>query len=338
MQVVDKDCSKDILNRMELVRILEPIRPDLEGFERQFQEVLSSDSPMIYEITQHLLQKRGKRLRPVAVFLAAKACGDKNLSGLDAAIAIELIHTATLLHDDVIDESELRRGQYSVNHKWNNTISVLMGDYLFAKAFKTLVKMKSASMYSAISQATERVSIGQLDEIREMRNFDLSEERYFHIITNKTASLFAAACQAGGLCIAEGEEIEQDLRKFGEALGIAFQITDDLLDYVGNTQKVGKEVGKDLLEGKVTLPLIAALRQSRGPEKAELFDFLKNGFSKEGFPRVLEFVEKYRGVEYSQNKAREMGAKAWSCLKELPDSPYKDSLKDLVEFAVERDK
>jgi octaprenyl-diphosphate synthase len=293
---------------------------------------------MVYEITRHLLQKRGKRLRPVAVFLTARACGDWDFSGLDAAIAIELIHTATLLHDDVIDESELRRGQYSVNHKWNNTISVLMGDYLFAKAFKTLVQMKSAAMYSAISQATEKVSVGQLDEIREMRNFDLSEQSYFHIITNKTASLFAAACQAGGLCAVNGKEIEQDLRKFGEALGIAFQITDDLLDYVGSTQKVGKEVGKDLLEGKVTLPLIAALRQSQEPDRAELFDFLKNGFSKEGFPRVLEFVQKWRGVEYSRNKAIDFGQRAWSFLKELSDSPYKDSLKELVEFAVDRDK
>ena len=330
--------ERNILKIMDLSAILEPIRSDLEAFEKRFQEVLASDSSMIYEITQHLLQKRGKRLRPAAVLLTARACEDDRLFGLEPAVAIELIHTATLLHDDVVDESELRRGQYSVNHKWNNTVSVLMGDYLFAKAFKTLVGLKSPALYSAISRATEKVSIGQLDEIREMRNFTLAEERYLHIITNKTASLFAASCQAGALSSAGGEKYEGNLREFGETLGIAFQITDDLLDYLGSTQQVGKEVGKDLQEGKVTLPLIYALAHSPALEREQTLEYLQNGYSKESFQQILQFVDKWEGLEYSRRKARDLGEKALTYIRDLPEGQFKQSLTGLVQFAVSREK
>lgn len=323
---------------MELSRVIEPIQLDLEAFEKLFREVLSSDSIMIYEITQHLLQKRGKRLRPIAVLLTARACGDELLSGLEPAVAIELIHTGTLLHDDVIDESDFRRGQDTVNHKWNNIISILMGDYLFAKAFKIMVGKKSPALHSIISEATERVSIGQLDEIREMKNFRLKEEQYLRIITNKTASLFAAACQAGGMSCPSGVKFAAHLQKFGELLGIAFQITDDLLDYVGSATQVGKEVGKDLLEGKVTLPLLAALHQAPADEKERTIDFLENGFDHSGFARILEFVTKWGGLDYSRQKARSLGEKAGIFLAELPDTIFKQRLTDLVEFAVQRQK
>ncbi len=323
---------------MDLSQIAQPIQADLEVFEERFREVLSSDSPMIYEITQHLMRKKGKRLRPVAVLLAARACGGKELSGLEPAVAIELVHTATLLHDDVIDESDFRRGQDSVNHKWNNTVSVLMGDYLFAKAFKIMVGKRSPQLYSIISQATERVSIGQLDEIREMGNFNLNEEQYLRIIANKTASLFAAACQAGGMSCETGMKFETGLMAFGEALGMAFQIADDLLDYVGSTEQLGKEVGKDLLEGKVTLPLIAALKQAPEAEREQFMDFLRNGYSREGFPRILEFVTCRGGLEYSRNKARDFSENAEGYLEKLPESQYKQSLKKLVQFAVSRKK
>jgi octaprenyl-diphosphate synthase len=201
-----------------------------------------------------------------------------------------------------------------------------------------MVGKKSPALYSIISQATERVSIGQLDEIREMRNFHLKEEQYLQIITHKTASLFAAACQSGGMSCPGGAKFEANLQKFGEALGIAFQITDDLLDYVGSSTQVGKEVGKDLLEGKVTLPLLAALHQAPADEKERTIDFLENGYSRSGFARILEFVTKWGGLAYSRQKAHSLGEKAGAFLAELPDSIYKQRLNDLVEFAVQRQK
>jgi octaprenyl-diphosphate synthase len=323
---------------MELSAVLESIRPDLEAFDNRFKEVLSSDSPMILEITRHLLNTAGKRLRPAAVLLTARACGDQNLSGLEPAVAIELIHTATLLHDDVIDESDVRRGQHSVNRKWNNTVSVLMGDYLFAKAFKTLVGLKSPSLYRVVSRATEKVSVGQLEEIKELRNYDLSEEKYLEIIGNKTASLFAAACQSGCLSSNPGSEFEARLHNFGEQLGVAFQITDDLLDFVGSAEQTGKEVGKDLLEGKVTLPVIYAMSQAPADEKARAIEFLQNGFSPEGFERIIGFLKEWQGLEYARNRARLIGEQALSCLQGLPENRYKKGLEELVDFAVNRQK
>ncbi|MCI0531330.1 MAG: polyprenyl synthetase family protein [candidate division Zixibacteria bacterium] len=319
---------------MELNSILGPVQEELNQFEKRFDQVLSSDSEIIYEISQHLLKTRGKRLRPASVLLCARACGLNSEVSLEPALAIELIHTATLLHDDVIDESAVRRGQHSVNRKWNNTVSILMGDYLFAKAFKELVGMESSLLYSAISKSTEMVSIGQLDEIRETRNFNLGEEAYLRIITNKTASLFAAACQAGSL-LADAK-YQPCMYEFGKTLGIAFQITDDLLDYVGSEKNTGKEVGKDLLDGKVTLPLIFALQKAPDKEKTETLEFLQNGYDTAGFPRVSQFVEKWGGLEYSSRQAQSKARQAAGCISALPESRYKDSLHALVKFAASR--
>ena len=323
---------------MNLNQILEPIQDELSAFEARFKEVLSGESSFIWEISQHLLENHGKRLRPACVLLVSRAFGEKSERGIETAVALELIHTATLLHDDVIDQSPTRRGEMTVSYKWSNLVSVLMGDYLFAKAFRTLVGIGSPSIMKTVSSATERVSIGQLNEIKESKNFALAEGDYLKIISDKTASLFAAACESG--CILHQSDQKQiaGFKIYGQNFGMAFQIVDDLLDIIGNQEKTGKEVGTDLREGKVTLPLIYSLQQEAPTKRKNILKYLENGYSNSSFEKVVSFIQEKGGTVYSHKKASEFGQKALESIQFLPDSIYNKSLKDLVAFALKRDK
>jgi octaprenyl-diphosphate synthase len=221
--------------------ILSPVKKDLALFDRKLQENLGSDSTLISQVAGHLVNRRGKRLRPAMVFLSYGLCANSRSRSasdskvMNVALAIECIHTATLLHDDVIDQSKVRRGQVSVNHKWNNLVSVLMGDFLLAKSLRLIVQTKSPALLSTISQATENLSIGEMNEVQESHNFDLDEETYLRIISEKTSSLFTASCESGAVAAGAGSSLRMKLKEYGENLGIAFQITDDLLDWVGET-------------------------------------------------------------------------------------------------------
>jgi len=238
-----------------------PIKNDLDEFHRLLTDYLKDDSPLISSIARHLMKSRGKRIRPVFLFLSSRASNTFNEHSVEASLAIELIHTATLLHDDVVDESEMRRGQETVNSQWTNFISVLMGDYLFAKAFRVMIETSSLELVRAISLATERVSVGELRQIEETGNYDLSEEEYMSIIADKTASLFTVSCEAGPILTNSAVAERRRLAKFGEKIGTAFQIADDLLDFVGNAEDTGKEPGNDVMTGKMTLPMIYSLRK-----------------------------------------------------------------------------
>ncbi len=323
---------------MNLTQILEPIQEELTAFEERFKEVLSGESSFIWEISQHLLENHGKRLRPACVLLVSKVFGQDSEKGVETAVALELIHTATLLHDDVIDQSPTRRGEMTVSYKWGNLVSVLMGDYLFAKAFKTLVGIGSPEIMQTVSEATERVSIGQLNEIKEFKNFALAEKEYLKIISDKTASLFSAACQAG--CILKdstGFKIS-GFKLYGQNFGMAFQIVDDLLDLIGKQELTGKQLGTDLREGKVTLPLIYSLQREAPEKRKKILKYLDNGYSDSSFEKVVAFIQEKGGTVYSQKKAREFGENALQAIRFLPDSVYHQSLKDLVTFALNRDK
>lgn len=313
----------------------------LKLLEKTLKENLCSDSPLIYQISQHIMDKRGKRLRPILVFLSAGACGansDKKKYDLKAACAIELLHTATLLHDDVVDQSQTRRGQKTINQRWNNLVAVLMGDYLFAKAFKLMVEIDSLPLMNAISKATERVSTGELLQIQECFNYQIDEPSYLKIISEKTASLFSVSCEAGAIVANTKKNVQKNLRNFGENLGISFQIADDLLDLVGDKKKTGKEVGNDLKEGKVTLPLIYTLKHSDKATKKKMLDILENDFNSQDFARIQEIVKGNGGLQYAKSKAEEFGKRALSSLSALKETEYKDSLKRLVEFARERER
>jgi len=329
---------------MKLDLILSPVKKDLSAFEDTLKDSLNSDSALISEVAYHLSSLKGKRLRPALVFLSFGLYRNSNPDfredscTMNVALAIELIHNATLLHDDVIDQSQFRRGEISVNHKWTNLVSVLMGDFLLANAFKLLVKTKSASLLSSISKATEQTSIGEMNQIQERHNYELDEKTYLQIIAEKTASLFGAACESGALAAEADQKSQKQLKNYGQNLGMAFQITDDLLDWIGEIEKTGKGLGNDLKEGKITLPLIHTLREADESSRKKIFGLLQNDFNQKDFNRILSIIKGNGGVEYSRQKAKTFGEKALSQLSDLKDSEYKQALENLVSFVIKRDK
>ena len=323
---------------MSLDVIFSPIKRELKVFDARLKRSLDSDSPLIYQVANHILERKGKRLRPALVYLSAKANGGKSEKLTQAALAIELLHTATLLHDDVVDQSQTRRGQRTVNLRWGNLVSVLMGDYLFAKAFKIMMATGSFPLLQAISQATERVSLGELLQVQACFNYGLDEKSYLDIISEKTASLFSVSCESGVILSNDNYDHKKNLKSYGENFGIAFQITDDLLDLIGKKEKTGKELGNDLKEGKITLPLIHAFKRSSQKAKKEVIRLIENDFDNDGFFKILNFVQNQGGVDYAKCKAKKFGQRALDFISDLKGSEYKDSLGELVDFMVNRDK
>jgi len=318
-----------------LKECLAPIRDSLDDFEVAFRQSIAGNSGLSGAVADHLAASRGKRMRPALVFLSHRSQSPDGPAAIDTAVAIELIHTATLLHDDVIDVSDRRRGQVSVNARWNNLTAVLMGDHLFARAFGVLVELKNHRLLEAVSQATKRVAIGELLQLQQNRNFELDENEYSKIISDKTASLFGAACQAGLLNAVPDSSHAMQYRRFGETLGMSFQIADDLLDYIGDSERTGKTLGNDIKEGKITLPLIWALKTA-GP--AIRRDMLKTiqGYSPDNFDRICGFISEHGGFDYAQRKASEFGDRALRYLNGIPESPYRRSLEILVNYSVSR--
>lgn len=320
-----------------LQEMIQPVSNDLKAFDKRLNKFLSADSKLISGIIKHIMSSRGKRLRPVILFLAARGSGYTSPKMIDGALAIELIHTATLLHDDVIDESDIRRGQDSINHRWTNLISVLMGDFLFSRAFRILVDTKSQELIQSISYATERVSYGELRQVEEVANYDLNEKDYLKIISDKTASLFATACEVGPILKKADRRERKRFYNFGENIGIAFQIADDLLDYVGDTRKIGKTVGADLLQGKVTLPLIHALSNSSVKTRREITKSLNNGIKKRGINKIIKFVTEQGGIEYAYREAHKFSQRAGNSCDKMKNNIYRKTLRQILDFTVARD-
>lgn len=321
----------------KLREYIEPVNADLDEFHRKLNDYLKGDSPLITSIARHLLRSRGKRMRPIFLFLSSRAADNFTEHSVDASLSIELIHTATLLHDDVVDESELRRGSATVNAQWTNLISVLMGDYLFAKAFRIMVDTRNMDLMAAVSAATERVSVGELRQIEETGNYDLSEEEYISIIADKTASLFNVSCEAGPILNNRHKKERSRFATFGEKIGTAFQIADDLLDYTGDPEVTGKQPGIDVMTGQVTLPLIYSLRRVNKASRDEMVKFLreKNG-DEESFERVHKFVAENGGIEYAYNCADVLCQQAMESLSTVNSSVYLTSLTDMVRFTTSR--
>ncbi len=326
-----------MLTSAELKEITQPIESDLDRFEKLEVKFLKNESPLIFAISRHILNTRGKRLRPVFAFLVGKTTGYESPHLVEAALAVEMIHTATLLHDDVIDESDYRRGELTVNSKWNNLVSVLMGDYFFAKAFTLLVQTESIEILGRVSRATERVSVGELRQIEEAHNYELTETEYLKIISDKTASLFETSAVSPSVLSQAPEEIKQRLSSFGEYSGCAFQIADDLLDFVGDVKRTGKEPGNDLLNGKITLPLIHALKNSSGKTREGMISILQDGAADKRFDTVLDFIQSSGGIEYARSRAQSYADQALSYLSPFANSRYYDSLEKLATFSINRD-
>jgi len=320
-----------------LNKIRKPIEKELIKLENRFRSIIETDVTLIKEIFTHIVSTKGKRLRPILLFLCSSLQGEPTEKTYQAATIVELLHTATLIHDDVVDNSEMRRGAPSVNSIWENKISVLIGDYLFAEVLYNLRKLNDLNMLEIISNITRQMSQGELLQMEKAHDFQMDEQTYFRLIANKTASLTAATCQLGALTSTQPDPNHvENLRVFGENLGIAFQIKDDLLDYDGSEKKLGKPIGKDLLENIITLPVLYSLKQTDEQTREKMLSMLEHGehYQQE---TMLQFVKETGGIRYANQQAELFIQKARNCLDRYADSPYKDSLILLSNFITSRE-
>ena len=310
---------------------------ELAQVENEFKKHLKSEVPLISKIGEHLLLSGGKRFRPTIALLSAKMCGYKGTRQIQVASVIEFIHTATLLHDDVVDDAALRRGHASANSIWGSEASVLVGDFLLSKSFFLMVDDGDLRILSAISRSTTRMAEGEIQELMRTSDLSITEEEYLSIIANKTASLISATCQIGAILAGVDGIKEQALASFGLNLGIAFQLMDDSLDYTSTEKRFGKEIGIDLQGGKITLPLIHTLRSCSPSEKEKLVDIvLSASIDERAFLRVVDLINSYGGIEYTLEKARGYVDKAKGYLDCFRPSREKTALLAMANYVVER--
>lgn len=317
--------------------IKEPIEQELRHFEKHFRDSMRTQVPLLDKITYYIVRRKGKQVRPMFVFLAAKVCGDVGESTYSAASLVEILHTATLVHDDVVDDSFERRGFFSVNALWKNKIAVLVGDYLLSQGLLLSLKNKEFRLLEIVSEAVKSMSEGELLQIEKARRLDIKEEVYYEIIRQKTASLIASACSAGAASTTKDEQVIEKMRLFGEKIGIAFQIRDDLFDF--GTDDVGKPLGIDIKEKKLTLPLIYALDNASRSDKRRIMNNIRMHHNKPDKVReVIDFVHQSGGLEYAKKAMLHYRKEAFELLHTFPNAPARQSLEDLVTFVTDRKK
>ncbi len=314
-----------------------PVARHMEAFEEKFKGAMKSSVPLLDKITNYIVKRKGKQIRPMFVFLSAQNVGEINESTHRAAALIELLHTATLVHDDVVDDSNERRGFFSVNALWKNKIAVLIGDFLLSKGLLLSLDNDDFHLLKIVSTAVREMSEGELLQIEKARRLDISEEIYFEIITKKTATLIAACCAAGVASVTDDKTQIAFAKEFGTLTGIAFQIKDDLFDF--GTDDIGKPTGIDIKEKKMTLPLIYALNKSTWLEKRKIINIIKNhNEESEQVTKVINFVVEKGGIEYATRVMNEYKDKALQVLKQLPHNSANQSLERLLIYAIERKK
>ena len=311
------------------------IDAELKIFEKKFKEAVQSNVSMLDRIMQYIVKRKGKQIRPMFVFLSAKLCGEVNESTYRAASLVELLHTATLVHDDVVDDALERRGFFSVYALWKNKVSVLVGDYLLAKGLLLSLDNNDFRTLQLLSTAVRQMSEGELLQMEKSRSLNLDESIYFEIVKSKTASLLASACAAGAWSAGQDENITKQLHSFGENVGIAFQIKDDLFDYA--TNDVGKPTGNDIKEKKLTLPLIYTLNNTDKETRRKIIYIVKNeNRNKKKLSYVLDAVSKSGGIEYTIDRMEQYKQQALTILHQFPDSPIREGFEDLVNFVTDR--
>jgi octaprenyl-diphosphate synthase len=319
-----------------LSEIKAPISTIMEEFEKKFRASMKSSVPLLDRIMHYIVKRKGKQMRPMFVFLSAGLTGEINDRTYRAATLIELLHTATLVHDDVVDDSFERRGFFSINALWKNKIAVLVGDYLLSKGLLLSVKHKDFDLLEIVSTAVSVMSEGELMQIEKARRLDISEEIYFEIIRQKTASLIASCCASGAASVYADKELVDRMHKFGELIGIAFQIKDDLFDY-GPSGIIGKPTGIDIKESKMTLPLIHVLSNSSRTDKKYIVNIVKNqNTNNKKVKEVIAFVKDNGGLEYAGKRMNEYRDLALLELNQFPTSSYKESLQQLITYTTER--
>lgn len=315
-----------------------PIKEELETFETHFRESMKSEVPLLNKITHYIVKRKGKQMRPMFVFLSAKVFGEVKNATYTAASLIELLHTATLVHDDVVDDANERRGYFSLNALWKNKIAVLVGDYLLSRGLMTTVEADQQEILRIVSRSVERMSEGELLQMEKARLLNLTEETYYRVISHKTASLISACCEAGAFSTNASDEERQKMKSFGESVGMAFQIKDDLFDY-GDGVNTGKATGIDIQERKLTLPLIHTLANSDKKTKKRLSKMIKKrNKDRRMVEEVIDMVRSNGGLDYAREQMESFKQKALEELYSLPDNEARRGLEGLVTFTTERSK
>ncbi|MXW04162.1 MAG: polyprenyl synthetase family protein [Gemmatimonadetes bacterium] len=315
-----------------------PVQIHLDQFEQKISEISRSDVEVINQIWAHLVRTKGKRLRPALVFLSASAYGTPCRETMLAAFIIELCHTATLIHDDVVDRATTRRGLPTLNSKWDNHVSVLMGDNVIARVLTLIAKLDCSRITAKIAACVERLTEGELHQAIRRFNIRTTEAEYYRIISNKTSSLIACGCDSGAYLSSRSAETACRFGDFGEKLGMAFQITDDILNFTGDEDVIGKPRGNDFREGTVTLPLIHALRNASTEGNRRVEQLMKEEWSDRVCDEIVEFVHVHDGIRYAKGKALAYAEEAKRSLRDEPETRAKDALLNMVDYAIERDR
>jgi octaprenyl-diphosphate synthase len=322
----------------ELSQISKPIKSELIQFNQLFKEALKSKVGIVDLIAKYILKQKGKKIRPLLVLLSSKASGGISDRTFRGATLVELLHTATLVHDDVVDGAEKRRGLPSINAVWKNKVAVLMGDYLLSRGLLLSVDGNDFDFLKIVTNTVKRMSEGELLQIKKTQKLDIDEATYFRIISDKTASLLSTCCEIGAVSSTEDQNKIIAMRSYGENLGLAFQIKDDILDYIGSSSIVGKPLGADIKDKKITLPLIHSLSQASKSERAFIIKLIKTGKKRNNINEIITFVNKYSGIEYSFTVAKKYAEKAKQSLNIFEQSESRAALEALVEYVIERKK
>jgi octaprenyl-diphosphate synthase len=314
-----------------------PIDSEMNEFEVRFRLSMKSKVPLLDKITHYIIRRKGKQMRPMFIFLTAKMLGEMNDKAYDAASLVELLHTASLVHDDVVDDANERRGFFSVNALWKNKIAVLVGDFMLSRVLLLSIEKNNVRLLEIVARAVREMSEGELLQIEKARRLDITEAVYFDVIRQKTASLIATCCESGAVAV-DREDMAPSMRKFGELVGLAFQVKDDIFDY-GTPGNIGKPTGIDIRERKMTLPLIYTLNTAPIEVKKELINIVKNhNENPKKVKRAIELVHEHGGITYAHKKMMELKDEALGMLADIPDSEAKRSIIGLVEYTTLREK
>ena len=323
---------------MSLQTLSTPIKDELEEFDKYFKSLMRTDVALLDIVLRYLTKKKGKRIRPILVFLTAHILGEINERTYRGAAMVELLHTATLVHDDVVDRAETRRGLLSINAKWNNKIAVLVGDFLLSKGLLIATENQEYGFLDITSNAVKRMSEGELQAIEVIKTREITEEVYFRIISDKTAALISTCTQIGAASVSKDVELISKMREFGENIGMAFQLKDDLFDYLSESRLIGKPVGNDIREKKITLPLIHAFENSGKSEAKKIKKMIRKGdLSNKDVKYIIDFTKANNGIDYTVNISNEYKRKALEILEELPTNSERQTLVDLAEFVINRE-
>jgi octaprenyl-diphosphate synthase len=314
---------------------LAPVADEMQQVDALVRQRLGSDVPLVRQVAEYIVMGGGKRLRPALLLLSAGAAGYRGRTHLELATVIEFIHTATLLHDDVVDESRLRRGRETANAAFGNAASVLVGDFVYSRAFQMMVSVDNMRVMQVLADATNTIAEGEVLQLMNCHDPDVDEQRYLEVIRRKTAKLFEAAARLGGVLAGVPPELEEGLASYGRHVGTAFQLVDDVLDYSGDAGAIGKSLGDDLAEGKPTLPLIHAMRTGTPPQSELVRSAIVDG-GRDRFPGVLEAIRASGALDYARTVAEREAERARQSIERLPRSKYKNSLLELSTFSVTR--